>query len=170
MFVVFGSLLTFGGLFDDGWATVAIVVGTLLVARPVAVVIALAGTRTSRAATAFMEWVGPKGVATMTFSLLVLSSEIADDARIFNIAALTVLVSIIAHGLTDTPGAEWMARRAEAEAEAEPWPSGRAPLSPQDLSVERGLLLGVREGPGCSGAALLPEYEAHLLRWPQSLG
>ena len=45
---------------------------TLLVARPVAVVIALAGTRTSRAATAFMAWFGPKGVATMTFSLLVL--------------------------------------------------------------------------------------------------
>jgi hypothetical protein len=27
------------------------------------------------------------------------------------IAALTVFVSIIVHGLTDHPGAEWMARR-----------------------------------------------------------
>ena len=112
IFVVFGSLLTFRGLFGDGWAAVAIAVTTLLVARPVAVFIALAGTRTSRAATSFMSWFGPKGVATMTFSLLVLASDIPDAVRIFNIAALTVFISIFAHGLSDTPGAEWMGRRA----------------------------------------------------------
>src|SRR5206468_12252319 len=41
IFVVFGSLLTFGGLFGDDWAAVAIAVFTLLVARPVAVFTAL---------------------------------------------------------------------------------------------------------------------------------
>ena len=44
VFVVFGSLLTLDGLFGDGWAAVAIVAVTLLVARPVAIVVALAGT------------------------------------------------------------------------------------------------------------------------------
>src|SRR4051795_7404148 len=115
IFVVFGSLLTIDGLFGDGWAAVGIVVVTLLVARPVAVAIALAGTRVSRAAVAFMAWFGPKGVATMTFSLLVLGSGVAAGERIFNLAALTVLCSIIVHGLSDTPGSEWMARRAERE-------------------------------------------------------
>jgi hypothetical protein len=60
--------------------------------------------------------VAVKGVATMTFSLLVLGSEVAERERIFNLAALAVLCSIILHGLSDTPGGEWMARRAEAEA------------------------------------------------------
>jgi NhaP-type Na+/H+ or K+/H+ antiporter len=119
IFVVFGSLLTLDGLFADGWAAVAIVVVTLLVARPVAVAIALAGTRVSRAGVAFMAWFGPKGVATMTFSLLVLGSDVAAGARIFDIAALVVLCSIVAHGLSDTPGSEWMARRAESAAEAD---------------------------------------------------
>jgi NhaP-type Na+/H+ or K+/H+ antiporter len=59
-----------------------------------------------------MAWFGPKGVATMTFALLVLGRGIDDGGRIFNLAALTVLCSIIVHGLTDTPGAEWIARRA----------------------------------------------------------
>ena len=118
IFVVFGSLLTLDGLFGDGWAAVGIVAVTLLVARPVAVAIALAGTRVSRAALAFMSWFGPKGVATMTFSLLVLGSAVPDAERIFYLAALVVLCSIVAHGLTDTPGSEWMARRAEAEEEA----------------------------------------------------
>jgi sodium/hydrogen antiporter len=119
IFVVFGSLLTLDGLFLDGWAAVAIAVVTLLVARPVALAIALTGTGVSRAALAFMAWFGPKGVATMTFSLLVLGSGVPGAERIFDIAALVVLCSIVAHGLTDTPGSEWMARQAEGSEEAE---------------------------------------------------
>jgi NhaP-type Na+/H+ or K+/H+ antiporter len=49
----------------------------------------------------------------MTFSLLVLGEAIPDGERIFNIAALVVLCSVVVHGLTDTPGAEWIGRRAE---------------------------------------------------------
>src|SRR5919205_908736 len=113
IFVVFGSLLTVDGLFGDGWAAVAIVVATLLIARPVAVFVALSGTGVSTAAKGFMSWFGPKGVATMTFSLLVLGSDIAQGERIFNLAALAVLCSIVAHGVTDTPGSEWLARREE---------------------------------------------------------
>jgi NhaP-type Na+/H+ or K+/H+ antiporter len=113
IFVVFGSLLTFGGLFEDGVAAVAIIAFTLLAARPLAVFVSLAGTRTDAATRAFMGWFGPKGVATMTFSLLVLSEGIAAGDRIFHIASLAVLVSIIAHGLTDHAGAEWIARRSE---------------------------------------------------------
>src|SRR4051795_2862081 len=119
IFVVFGSLLTLDGLFLDGWAAVAIAVVALLVARPVALAIALIGTGVSRAALAFMAWFGPKGVATMTFSLLVLGSGVPGAERIFDIAALVVLCSIVAHGLTDTPGSEWMARQAEGSEEAE---------------------------------------------------
>ena len=49
VFVVFGSLMTLDGLFGDGWAAVAIVVVTLLIARPVAIWVALAGTRAGTA-------------------------------------------------------------------------------------------------------------------------
>jgi sodium/hydrogen antiporter len=113
IFVVFGSLLTFHGLFGDGWAAVGIVAFTLLFARPVAVLVALIGTKTDLPTRLFMGWFGPKGVATMTFSLLVLGEGIADGSEIFNIAALTVFVSILVHGLTDTPGANAIAKHAE---------------------------------------------------------
>jgi sodium/hydrogen antiporter len=112
VFVVFGILLTFGGLFGDGLAAVAIVAVTLLVARPVAIWLALIGTGLPASWIGFMAWFGPKGVATMTFSLLVLADAIPANERLFNIAALCVFVSILAHGLSDTPGVEWMARRA----------------------------------------------------------
>jgi NhaP-type Na+/H+ or K+/H+ antiporter len=62
-----------------------------------------------------MSWFGPKGVATMTFSLLVLSQPIRSGSVIFNLAALTVFCSILVHGVTDTAGANWIAARAKAQ-------------------------------------------------------
>ena len=111
IFVVFGALLTLDGLFTDGWAAVAVVAFTLLLARPVAIWIALAGTGTDIATKGFMAWFGPKGVATMTFSLFVLGEGIPDGERIFNLAALCVFTSVLVHGLSDTPGSEWLIRR-----------------------------------------------------------
>jgi sodium/hydrogen antiporter len=120
VFLVFGAILTLDSLLEDGWATVAIATFTLLVARPVAVFAALAGAReVDVAGKAFMAWFGPKGVATMTFALFELTSGAPDAARITNIAAFAVFVSVIAHGLTDHPGSEWMARRAERRARAQ---------------------------------------------------
>jgi len=111
IFVLFGALLTFHGLFQDGLAAVGIAAFTLLVARPTAVFAALTGTSADLGTRGFMAWFGPKGVATMTFALLLLSRQIEDAGRIFNIAALAVLLSILAHGATDVAGVDWIARR-----------------------------------------------------------
>lgn len=127
IFVVFGALLTLDGLFADGWAAVGIALFTLFVARPAAVFTALAGTGLDRATKAFMAWFGPKGVATMAFSILVLTRLGADGRQLFNLAALAVFASIILHGLSDTPGSEWLGRREERlsrEAQPAPEPSG----------------------------------------------
>ena len=131
IFVVFGALLTADGLFGDGWAAVALVAFTLLLARPVAIWISLAGTAVDTATKAFMAWFGPKGVATMTFSLFVLGENVPGGERIFNLAALVVFASVLAHGLTDTPGSEWLIRREARPAPERPGtptqPAGGAP-------------------------------------------
>lgn len=112
IFVVFGSLLTLHGLLHDGWAAVGVVALTFLVIRPVAVWASLAGTSTDTPTRLFLGWFGPKGVATMTFSLLVLDAGIPGGSRIFDLAALAVFCSVIVHGLSDTPGARFIARHA----------------------------------------------------------
>jgi NhaP-type Na+/H+ or K+/H+ antiporter len=125
VFVVFGSLLTLHGLFGDGWAAVGLVVVTLLIARPAAIWVALLRTGLPAYLQGFMAWFGPKGVATVTFSLLVLAQT--GSERIFNLAALCVFASILAHGLTDQPGSEWVATRAAQPAPAQsgtPTPPG----------------------------------------------
>ena len=72
---MFGSLLTLHALGSNGWGSVVVVAATFLVARPVAIWIALAGTGMSAAAKSFMAWFGPKGVATMAYSILILEKE-----------------------------------------------------------------------------------------------
>ena len=113
IFLVFGSLLTLHAFTREGWAAIALVAVTFLLARPLAVWLALAGTRTDAATRLFMGWFGPKGVASMTFSLIVLDRNIANGVRIFDLTALVVFCSIVVHGITDTPGARWIAARAE---------------------------------------------------------
>jgi sodium/hydrogen antiporter len=99
----------------------------LLVARPVAIWIALAGTWVDTATKAFMAWFGPKGVATMTFSLFVLGEGVPGAERIFSLAALCVFASVLLHGLTDTPGSEWLARRSDRASTADARGPDRGP-------------------------------------------
>ncbi|HEY3865138.1 MAG TPA: cation:proton antiporter [Solirubrobacteraceae bacterium] len=117
IFFVFGSLLTLHALTREGWPSLAFVAVVFLLARPLAVWVALLGTPTDRATRLFMGWFGPKGVATMTFALLVLDQNIASGPRIFDLTALVVFCSIIVHGLSDTPGANWIARNAERQSQ-----------------------------------------------------
>jgi NhaP-type Na+/H+ or K+/H+ antiporter len=49
----------------------------------------------------------------MLFALLVANSDIAHETLVFDIASFVILSSIIAHGLTDTLGANWMRRVAD---------------------------------------------------------
>ena len=170
IFVVFGALLTLHGLFGSGWAAVGVVALTLLVARPVAVFAALAGTRTDTATRAFMSWFGPKGVATMTFSLLVLGQRISAGTTIFNLAALTVFCSILAHGVTDT-GGSGVARRRRAERAEEPAGAERSGLVTVAVAVAGGVHQPAHEDgnqdEGDESADQRPEHGANLtLRAP----
>jgi sodium/hydrogen antiporter len=113
VFLVFGSLLTVHAFTREGIAAIGFVAGAFLIARPLAVWVALLGTAVDAPTRLFMGWFGPRGVSSMTFALIVLDRNIAGGDRIFDLTALVVFCSIVLHGATDTPGANWIARRAE---------------------------------------------------------
>jgi sodium/hydrogen antiporter len=119
IFFVFGSLLTVHAFTREGWAAVGFVAVMFLVARPLAVWLSLLGTRTDTFTRLFMGWFGPKGVASMTFALIVLDDQLTNGVRIFDLTALVVFCSIIVHGISDTFGANWIARRSRGAVEAD---------------------------------------------------
>jgi NhaP-type Na+/H+ or K+/H+ antiporter len=109
-FFVFGALIVATGYEGDIWRLVLFILFALLLARPIALAISFIGTRLPRAQKMFMAWFGPKGVASMLFALYVLKSQVGEAALIFDVAAFTVIASIVVHGLTDTVGAGWVER------------------------------------------------------------
>ena len=121
-FVVFGALIETIGFSGNELALVVFIAFALLVARPAAVWAALLGVDLARPLKLFIAWFGPKGVASMLFALLVLTSGVENRILVFEIASFTVLASIVAHGFTDTLGAAWIDRRLEDGAAQRPSP------------------------------------------------
>jgi NhaP-type Na+/H+ or K+/H+ antiporter len=110
-FFVFGALIVTTHYDGSVVALIAFAAFALLLARPVAVLLALLRTGLPRPLQLFIAWFGPKGVASMLFALFVLKSDVGQGEQIFDVAAIVILASIIAHGLTDTVGASWIERR-----------------------------------------------------------
>jgi NhaP-type Na+/H+ or K+/H+ antiporter len=119
-FTVFGALIVATGWDGSTPRLVAFIAFVLLVARPVAVMLAFLRVRMPTANKLFIAWFGPKGVASMLFALLVLSSTDVHRTLVFDAASFTILTSIVVHGLTDTVGADalvrWLARNDESPA------------------------------------------------------
>ena len=109
-FFVFGGLIYATGFHHSVPPLVLFVAFALLVARPVAVMLSFLRTGIPQSEKLFMAWFGPKGVASMLFALFVLKSDVGNNALIFDTAAIAIIASIVAHGLTDTIGAQWLAR------------------------------------------------------------
>ena len=110
-FFVFGALIVATGFDHSIPPLIVFVAFALLVARPAAVLLSFLRTGLPRSEKLFMAWFGPKGVASMLFALFVLKSNVGNGELIFDVAAIAIICSIVAHGLTDTVGARWMARR-----------------------------------------------------------
>ena len=119
-FFVFGALIVATGYHRDVAALIVFVLFALVAARPAAVLLSFVRSDLGTPLKAFVAWFGPKGVASMLFALFVLKSDAENAKVIFDIAAFTILASIVAHGLTDTVGAGWVGRRVEEEAPAGP--------------------------------------------------
>ncbi len=110
---LFGTLIVTVGWSRGILPLIGFILFALLVARPLAVLVSFAGIDYSRAEKLFIAWFGPKGIASILFSLLVLGSLAPDRTLVFEIASFTVLASILAHGMTDTLGARWIGIRSE---------------------------------------------------------
>ncbi|MSO41495.1 MAG: sodium:proton antiporter [Solirubrobacterales bacterium] len=113
-FFVFGALIVSTGFHSEIWPLLVFIPFAFLVARPLALLLSLVRTGLARPLKLFMAWFGPKGVASMLFALFVLNSRAGERSLIFDVAAFTILASIVAHGLTDTVGGRWIERRMNA--------------------------------------------------------
>jgi NhaP-type Na+/H+ or K+/H+ antiporter len=86
---------------------------SLTLVRLLPVAISMIGTRLSAASVLFMGWFGPRGLASIVLGLVVAGQDVRTaGASLLRIGLVaTVLVSIVAHGLTAAPGIKLYARQ-----------------------------------------------------------
>lgn len=85
---------------------------TVTLVRVVPVMLALIGTRLSMPDRLFLGWMGPRGVTSMVFGLLA-AHELppAEGKFISQVMVITVMTSILLHGLSSEPFSRFYARR-----------------------------------------------------------
>ncbi|MGI9611676.1 MAG: cation:proton antiporter [Acidimicrobiales bacterium] len=104
-FFIFGNLFVLDAIADISVRIVVSAIALLTIGRMLPVATALLGSKSAWQTTIFMGWFGPRGLASILFGLLLLEERLDNAAELFTIIAITVLLSVFAHGLTSNRGA-----------------------------------------------------------------
>jgi NhaP-type Na+/H+ or K+/H+ antiporter len=127
VFFVFG-VLVIGLIQPLSWQVALYALLSLSVIRMLPVAVSLAGTHLRSVSVLFMGWFGPRGLASIVLGLIVVSEAplLAGREEIELVVALTVLFSVLLHGITAAPLSATYARRVEEMAADAPEKRGAA--------------------------------------------
>jgi NhaP-type Na+/H+ or K+/H+ antiporter len=110
LFMSFFVWTLFGALFvgpvlagQTYWAAIGYAVLSLTVVRMLPVALSLIGLGMRRSTLLFMGWFGPRGLASVVFTLVALEDlrpGAAEQKPLVQVATWTILLSVVAHGVT----------------------------------------------------------------------
>ena len=110
-FLLFGAIAVRPAFEILGWRTFVYAMASLTVVRMVPVALSLLGSGLRRDSVWFLAWFGPRGLASILFGLLVLpQAEMTEELVIFPVVVVTVVFSVVLHGVTAAPWARRYAR------------------------------------------------------------
>jgi NhaP-type Na+/H+ or K+/H+ antiporter len=112
--VVFGAIILEPALGDATVTTVVYAVLSLTVVRMLPVAIAMLGRGARRQTVGFLGWFGPRGLASIVFAVIMVEEGgLPHEGVLFTTIALTIGLSVLAHGVTAAPlagrYADWFA-------------------------------------------------------------
>jgi NhaP-type Na+/H+ or K+/H+ antiporter len=121
VFFIFGVLVI--GLFQSlSWEVAVYALLSLTVIRMLPVALSLLGMHLRGVSVLFMGWFGPRGLASIVLGLVVVTEAPLLDGRdeIGVVVALTVLLSVLLHGVSAAPLSAVYVRRVEGMAASAP--------------------------------------------------
>ncbi len=113
--VLFGAMVIGPALKLFSWGVLAYALLSLTVIRVVPIFLSLAGTGESVSSRLFLGWFGPRGLASIVFAIIVINAEVPRGEFLALVVTCTVLLSLVAHGISANPLAEWFGRRENSE-------------------------------------------------------
>ncbi|MFF2850198.1 cation:proton antiporter [Streptomyces sp. NPDC058001] len=139
VWMVFGAVIVPTAFDHLTWQAGVYAVLSLTVIRMLPVALSLIGSRLGVRTVLFVGWFGPRGLASIIFGLLAIE-ELAPEAAktVVPVVACTVLLSVLAHGLTSAPLAEFYGRTETARRVDAADPSGPSELPVRGMGGGRG--------------------------------
>jgi sodium/hydrogen antiporter len=136
VFFIFGVLVV--GLIQPlSWEVALYGLLSLTLIRMLPVAASLVGTRLRGVSVLFMGWFGPRGLASIVLGLIVVAEAplLAGREQIELVVALTVLLSVLLHGITAAPlSAKYVRKVEEMAADV---PEKRAAVESLEAPLER---------------------------------
>jgi NhaP-type Na+/H+ or K+/H+ antiporter len=117
--------------------TVVYALASLTVVRMIPVSLAMLRSGFAPASVAYIGWFGPRGLASIVFAGAVVEAAVPGATAITDVILLTVVLSLILHGVTAAAGARRYAAWFEAAAAADPGIAEAARLSTPGLTGRR---------------------------------
>jgi len=115
-FLLFGAILVGPAIADLTAPILVYAILSLTVIRMVPVALSLTGSGLPFGQVAFVAWFGPRGLASILFALVVLEeAELSRTPQILTVVTWTVLLSVVAHGLSATPWAAALGQQSADE-------------------------------------------------------
>jgi len=117
VFFIFG-VLVIGLIGPLSWEVVLYALLSLTLIRMLPVALSLLGTHLRGVSVLFAGWFGPRGLASIVLGLIVVAEAptLAGREQVELVVALTVLLSVLLHGVTAAPFSAAYARRVEGMA------------------------------------------------------
>jgi NhaP-type Na+/H+ or K+/H+ antiporter len=92
------------------WEMLVYALLSLTVFRMLPIYISLLGTGERPSTKLFLGWFGPRGLASIVFALIVINEGVPEARFLAMVVVLTVLLSLIAHGISANPLARWIGK------------------------------------------------------------
>lgn len=114
-YMIFGMVMLIPALERINLTTVLYAVLSLTLIRMLPVAISLIGAKLRPVTVLFLGWFGPRGIASILYVLTVLKTEeVTGEDTIYAVAMITVFLSVMAHGISAAPLANWYGKHIAA--------------------------------------------------------
>ena len=109
--MLFGSLISVHYILSTDVSTYIFIFLALFVVRPVTLSVSLLGSDFPWDLRLVAGWFGPKGFASVVYSLLLIHSNVPNKEKLYHLTALVVIGSIFLHSSSDVPINRWLVKK-----------------------------------------------------------
>jgi len=109
--ILFGAIVIGPAFKVFNWEVVIYALLSLTVIRMLPVYLSLAGSGEKTSSRLFLGWFGPRGLASIVFAIIVIDEKVPHAEFIAVVVTCTVILSLIAHGISANPLARWMGKK-----------------------------------------------------------